>query len=64
MNERMLSIESLNSSCFPNGTGLIISHQSRSSLIISDGSLQSNRTYHFRVQLNHIENSSLLFGGD
>lgn len=58
------------SSCFINSTSGINfpweydSDTSRSSLIINNGSLQSNKTYHFRVQLINIENPSVSSSGD
>ena len=40
------------------------SNQSRSSLIIFAGSLRSNQTYQFKVNLTNIQNSSIVFTGD
>jgi hypothetical protein len=50
-------------SCFENKT-LWQYGSSRSSLIISNGSLQSNQTYHFKVYLTNIQTPSIVYSGD
>ncbi len=40
------------------------SNSSRSSLIIFGGSFQSNQTYYFKVELNNILNSSVIYTGN
>ena len=55
----------LNSSCFLNQSNIwqYGSNQTRSSLIISDGSLAANQTYEFQVNLIDIQNATRSFTG-
>ncbi len=64
MNGSLLSIDDLrsdpsNPSCFSNQTGWKFGNSIESSLTILAGSLQSNRTYQFMVQMENRRNSSL-----
>ncbi len=64
MNGSLLSIDDLrndssNPSCLSNRTGLKFGNSIESSLTILGGSLQSNRTYQFMVQMENRQNSSL-----
>ncbi len=64
MNGSLLSIDDLrndpsNPSCLSNRTGWKFGNSIESSLTILAGSLQSNRTYQFMVQMENRQNSSL-----
>ncbi len=64
MNGSLLSIDDLrndpsNPSCLSNRTGWKFGNSIESSLTILAGSLQSNRTYQFMVQIENRWNSSL-----
>ncbi len=64
MNGSLLSIDDLrndpsNLSCLSNRTGWKFGNSIESSLTILAGSLQSNRTYQFMVQMENRRNSSL-----
>ena len=51
--------DSLNPACLTNRTGWRFDNAMNSSFTILSGSLQSNRTYQFMVQMLHRRNSSL-----
>ncbi len=64
MNGSLLSIDDLrndpsNPSCLSNRTGLKFGNSIESSLKILAGSLQSNRTYQFMVQMANRQNSAI-----
>jgi len=64
LNGSLLSIDDLrndssNPSCLSNRTGWKFGNSIESSLTILAGSLQSNRTYQFMVQMENRQNSSL-----
>ncbi len=64
MNGSLLSIDDLrndpsNPSCLSNRTGWKFGNSIESSLTILAGSLQSNRTYQFMVQMENRQHSSL-----
>ncbi len=64
MNGSLLSIDDLrndssNPSCLSNRTGLKFGNSIESSLTILAGSLQSNRTYQFMVQMANRQNSAI-----
>jgi hypothetical protein len=64
LNGSLLSIDDLrndssNPSCLSNRTGLKFGNSIESSLTILAGSLQSNRTYQFMVQMANRQNSAI-----
>jgi hypothetical protein len=64
----LLSIDDMrndpsNPSCLSNRTGFQFGNSINSSLTILSGSLQSNRTYQFMVQMENRRNSSLQVTG-
>ena len=55
--------DSLNPACLTNRTGWRFDNAMNSSFTILSGSLQSNRTYQFMVQMENRENSTQLIIG-